>query len=124
MLDEHGRVKERWVWTAAAGSFALSLPVIWLYDSMGRQAEGIFGGVSLSIYLILRGETGSPYAMLSAKHGGGMTKDQIRGEHDRLLGLLEAYEARAVADSVPDNHAGLRQRIAGLAMKLADPNVA
>ena len=62
--------------------------------------------------------------MLSTKHGGGMTKDQIRGEHDRLQGLLEAYEARAVADCVPDHHAGLRQRIAGLAAKLAEINVA
>jgi hypothetical protein len=53
-----------------------------------------------------------------------MTKDQIRGEHDRLQGLLEAYEARAVADCVPDHHAGLRQRIAGLAAKLAETNVA
>jgi hypothetical protein len=53
-----------------------------------------------------------------------MTKDQIRGEHDRLQGLLEAYEASAAPDSIPDHHAGLRQRIAGLAMKLADPNVA
>jgi hypothetical protein len=53
-----------------------------------------------------------------------MTKDQIRGEHDRLQGLLETYEARAVANSVTDHHAGLRQRIAGLALKLAETNVA
>ena len=49
-----------------------------------------------------------------------MTRDQIRDEHDRLQGLLEAYEARAEASSVVDHHAGLRQRIAGLAMKLQD----
>jgi len=49
-----------------------------------------------------------------------MTRDQIRDEHDRLQGLLEAYEARAEANSVVDHHAGLRQRIAGLAMKLQD----
>jgi len=48
-----------------------------------------------------------------------MTKDQIRDERDRLQGLLEAYEADADADSMADHHAGLRQRIAGLAMKLA-----
>jgi hypothetical protein len=48
-----------------------------------------------------------------------MTKDQIRNERDRLQGLLEAYEADADADSMPDHHAGLRQRIAGLSMKLA-----
>jgi hypothetical protein len=47
-----------------------------------------------------------------------MTKDQIRGEHDRLQGLLEVYEARAEANSIADHHAGLRQRIAGLALKL------
>jgi hypothetical protein len=47
-----------------------------------------------------------------------MTKDQIRGEHDRLQGLLEAYEARAEANSIADHHAGLRQRITGLALKL------
>jgi hypothetical protein len=52
-----------------------------------------------------------------------MTKDQIRGEHDRLQGLLEVYEARAEANSIADHHAGLRQRIAGLALKL-DANVA
>jgi hypothetical protein len=53
-----------------------------------------------------------------------MTKDQIRDEHDRLQGVLEAYEARAVATSIADHHAGLRQRIAGLALKLAATNVA
>jgi hypothetical protein len=53
-----------------------------------------------------------------------MTKDQIRSEYDRLQGLLEAYEARAVANSITDHHAGLRQRIAGLALKLAEKNVA
>jgi hypothetical protein len=51
--------------------------------------------------------------------GDEMTNDQIRGEHDRLQGLLEAYEALAVASSIVDHHAGLRQRIAGLALKLA-----
>jgi hypothetical protein len=53
-----------------------------------------------------------------------MTKDQIRDEHDRLQGVLEAYEVRAVASSMADHHAGLRQRIAGLALKLAATNVA
>jgi hypothetical protein len=53
-----------------------------------------------------------------------MTNDQIRGELDRLQGLLEAYEAVAVAGSLPDHHPGLRQRIAGLALKLAATNVA
>ena len=49
-----------------------------------------------------------------------MTKDQMRGEHDRLQGVLEAHEARAVAGSIPDHHDGLKQRIAGLARKLAE----
>jgi hypothetical protein len=62
--------------------------------------------------------------MLSAKHGDEMTKDQIRGEHDRLQGLLEAYEARALGGSIPDHHDGLRQRIAALALKLAETHVA
>ena len=53
-----------------------------------------------------------------------MTKDQMRDEHDRLQGVLEAYEARAVASSIPDHHDGLRQRIAAFAMKLAETNVA
>jgi hypothetical protein len=53
-----------------------------------------------------------------------MTKDQIRGEHDRLQGLLEAYEARALVNLVTDHHGGLRQRIAGLALKLAETNIA
>ncbi|MES2135707.1 MAG: hypothetical protein V4502_01435 [Pseudomonadota bacterium] len=53
-----------------------------------------------------------------------MTKDQIRGEHDRLQGLLEAYEARALGSSIPDHHAGLRQRIAGLALRMTEGNVA
>ena len=56
--------------------------------------------------------------------GDQMTNDQIRGEHDRLQVVLEAYEARAVADSIPDHHAGLRQRIAALALKLAENDVA
>jgi hypothetical protein len=60
--------------------------------------------------------------MVSAKHGGETTKDQMRDEHDRLQGVLEAHEARAVASAVPDHHAGLRQRTAGLAMKLAETN--
>jgi len=53
-----------------------------------------------------------------------MTKDQMRGEHDRLQAVLEAHEARAVASSIPDHHAGLRQRIAALALKLEEKNVA
>ena len=53
-----------------------------------------------------------------------MTKDQIRNEHDRLQGVLEAHEARAVATAIPDHHDSLRQRIAGLALKLAETNVA
>ena len=53
-----------------------------------------------------------------------MTKDQMRDEHDRLQGVLEAHEARAAANSIRDGHDGLRQRIAGLALKLADRNVA
>ena len=53
-----------------------------------------------------------------------MTNDQIRGEHDRLQVVLEVYEARAVADSIPDHHAGLRQRIAALALKLTEKDVA
>jgi hypothetical protein len=52
-----------------------------------------------------------------------MTKDQIRDEHNRLQGVLEAYEARADANSIADHHAGLKQRIAGLALKL-EANVA
>ena len=52
-----------------------------------------------------------------------MTKDQMRDEHDRLQAVLEAHEARAVASSIPGHHNGLRQRIAGLALKLADPRV-
>ena len=53
-----------------------------------------------------------------------MTKDQIRDEHDRLQGVLDAHEARAVASSVPDHHDGLRQRIAAFALKLAETDVA
>ena len=49
-----------------------------------------------------------------------MTKDQLRDEHDRLQGVLDAYEARAAANSIPDHHDGLRQRIAGLAQRLAE----
>jgi len=60
--------------------------------------------------------------MLSGKHEGEMTKDQIRAEHDRLQAVLEAYEARALANSIPDHHDGLRQRIAALARKLAETN--
>ena len=48
-----------------------------------------------------------------------MTQDQIRREHDRLQGLLEAYEAQAI----PGHHDGLRERIAGLALKLAETKV-
>ena len=62
--------------------------------------------------------------MLSTNHGDEMTKDQMRGEHDRLQVVLEAYEARADASSIPDHHAGLTQRIAALALKLAEKNVA
>jgi hypothetical protein len=47
-----------------------------------------------------------------------MTKDQIRNERDRLQSLLETYEASADANSTVDHHVGLRQRIAGLAIKL------
>lgn len=49
-----------------------------------------------------------------------MTRDQMSKEHDRLQGVLEAHEARAAANSIPDHHDGLRERIAGLARKLAD----
>ena len=60
--------------------------------------------------------------MLSGKHEDEMTKDQMRDEHDRLQGVLEAHEARALASSIPDHHDSLRQRIAGLARKLAESN--
>ena len=53
-----------------------------------------------------------------------MTIDQMRDEHDRLQGVLKAHEARAVANSIPDHHDGLRLRIAGLALKLAETSVA
>lgn len=53
-----------------------------------------------------------------------MTKDQMRSEHHRLQGVLEAHEARDVAASIPDHHDGLRQRIAAMAVKLAETNVA
>jgi len=48
-----------------------------------------------------------------------MTRDQMQNEHDRLLAVLEAYEARAAASSIPDHHVGLKRRIEGLAQKLA-----
>jgi hypothetical protein len=51
-----------------------------------------------------------------------MTKDQIRAEQERLQAVLDVYEARALANSIPDHHDGLRQRIAGLARKLAETN--
>lgn len=50
--------------------------------------------------------------------------DLTHAEHDRLQVVLEAYEARAVADSIPDDHAGLRQRVAALALKLTEKDVA
>ena len=62
--------------------------------------------------------------MFGTTRGDEMTNDQIRGEHDRLQVVLEAYEARAVADSIPDHHASLRQRIAALALKLAEKGAA
>ena len=80
-------------------------------------------GLPLNLRRIDFASAAHPYSVAQSI-GDGVTKDQIRGEHDRLQGLLEAYEARAVADSIPDHHAGLRQRIAGLAMKLATTNVA
>jgi hypothetical protein len=52
-----------------------------------------------------------------------MTRDQLRGEYDRLQGVLEAHEARAAASPIPDHHDGLSQRIAGLALKLAETSV-
>jgi hypothetical protein len=62
--------------------------------------------------------------MLGAKHGDEMTKDQMRNEHDRPQGVLEAHEARSLASSIPDHHDGLRQRIAGLALRLAGTDFA
>lgn len=47
-----------------------------------------------------------------------MTKDQIRRECLRLQGVLDAYEAKAAASSVPDHHSGLRQRLAAMEQKL------
>jgi len=60
--------------------------------------------------------------MLKGKHEAEMTEDQMRKEHDRLQGVLEAHEARALANSVPDHHDGLRLRIAALAQKLVQTN--
>ena len=51
-----------------------------------------------------------------------MTKDQMQKECDRLQARLEAYEARALTTSIPDDHKGLRQRLAVLQAKLADPD--
>ena len=53
-----------------------------------------------------------------------MTEDQLRREYDRLQAVLEAYEARALANSIPDHHDGLRRRIAALAEKLGRTNCA
>lgn len=47
-----------------------------------------------------------------------MTKDQIRRECARLQSVLDAYEAKAVATSVPDHHSGLRQRLEAMEQKL------
>ena len=49
-----------------------------------------------------------------------MDRAQMRGECDRMQGLLEAYEARAVANSVVDHHDGLRLRLASLEQRLAE----
>ena len=49
-----------------------------------------------------------------------MNRTQMRGECERLQGVLETYEARAVAASVPDHHNGLRLRLANLEQKLAE----
>lgn len=70
---------------------------------------------------------GSPTNDKSAKRnvwarsqGDEMTKDQMRGECDRLRGLLEGYEARATATSIPDRHEGLRLRFAVCERKLEE----
>jgi hypothetical protein len=47
-----------------------------------------------------------------------MTRDQIHRECLRLQSVLDAYEAKALATSVPDHHSGLRQRLEAMEQKL------
>ena len=48
-----------------------------------------------------------------------MTRDQMRGECDRLQGVLEAYEARDLEGGIEDRRVGLKRRIEVLEHKLA-----
>src|SRR5438445_472095 len=52
-------------------------------------------GLPLNLRRIGFASAARPYSVAQSI-GGSVTKDQIRGEHDRLQGLLEAYEACAV----------------------------
>lgn len=50
--DENYKIKPKWIWIAAAVLFVVSLPVIWLYESFGRQTEGVFGCAAVSVMII------------------------------------------------------------------------
>ena len=52
ILDNTGKVKQKWVWLTAALLFVASLPVISVYSSNGYQAQGIMACLSVSVLVI------------------------------------------------------------------------
>ena len=52
ILDDNGKVMQKWVWLIAALLFLASLPVIWVYASHGYQGQGIMGCISVCVLVI------------------------------------------------------------------------
>lgn len=52
ILDENGKVMEKWVWLCAIILFLLSLPVISIYSLYGLQSQGIIGCISVCVLAI------------------------------------------------------------------------
>ena len=47
-----GKIEDRYLWLIAGTLFAASLPVIWLYASFDRQAQGILCCLSVSVLIV------------------------------------------------------------------------
>ena len=52
LLDDNGKVMPRWVWLAAAIALLISIPIVMLYSSYGRQAQGMMACLSVSILVV------------------------------------------------------------------------
>jgi hypothetical protein len=52
ILDDNGKVMDKWVWLVAVLLFIMSLPIIWIYSLYGHQSQGIMGCISVCVLVV------------------------------------------------------------------------